>query len=225
MHLDELLNKLESEGFFLIRVEGNALQSKEGELVFIGSLEDFLKASKALKAEAVFVINTMLHEDDFKYEADDEYDEDNNLSGDNQSVYLPSVMPALNKFKKYVGQDCAYKLFVTTGNNILAFFIRESWWDDFAQKYMEAISKWEETQQALRYSERVKLKAKQKEILDQVDSLINDAAFSKLPTQKAMIAYAIDKLPKLEEVDETDLQMKISNINARLQAKGLGTKR
>ncbi len=230
MNLDELINKLESEGFFPIRVEGNALKSKEGELVLIGSLEDFLKAAKALKAEAVFVVNTMLHEDDFKYESDgeddvDDDDDDHNLSGDDQPVYLPSVMPSLNKFKKYIGQDCAYKLFVTTGNNILGFFIRELWWDEFAERYMEAIDKIEENREAVLASQRAELKAKQKKVLDRLKLLMNDTAFVKLPTQKAMRAYAMDKIPELEEIDETTLQIEISELNAKLQAKGLGSRR
>lgn len=226
MHLNELIKKLTSEGFFPIRVEGNGLKINDEELVFIGELEDFLKAAKVLKTEAVFVVNTTLRESDFEYEADrEEDDRDDNLSNDNEAVYLPSIMPSLNKYKKYIGQDCAYKLFVSTSNNALNFIIREAWWDDFAETYFEAIDRIEEHRKAMMASRREELRAEQKKILDRLSFLINDTAFAKLPTQKAMRAYAIDKIPELEEIDETTLQIEVSKINAKLQAKGLGSRR
>ena len=228
MNLDELINKLKLESFFPIRVEGNALKGKAGELVFIGDLEDFLKAAKVLKTEVVFVMNTTFDEDNFKYEVydeDDDEEEDDNLSRDNEPIDLSSVMPSLNKFKKHIGQDCALKLFVIASNNTLDFLIRESWWDEYVEEYVEAIEKIGENRKAVLASQRAEFEAKQKKILDQLKALINDAGFVKLPTQKAMRAYAIDKIPELEEIDETTLQIEISQINAKLQAKGLGSRR
>jgi hypothetical protein len=50
------------------------------------------------------------------------------------------------------------------------------------------------------------------------------AGQSRLPTQRAMRAYAIEEFPDLETLDEGDLKLEIQNLKARIDAKGLRRK-
>ena len=227
MNLDNLIKKLVSESFFPIRVEGSAFKSKDSGFVFVGDLDEFLKAAKALKAEIVLVVNAVLSEDDFKYEFDEEngdYDDESD-GGESEPIYLPSVMPSLSEFKKYMGQDYAYKLSVITMSNSLDFFIQEAWWDEFIERYFEAVEKIKENRNASWLSQQAEHEAKQKEMLERLKMLISDSAFINLRTQKAMLAYALEKIPELEDIDRATLQSEIQNLNAKIEAKGLGRKK
>ena len=55
--------------------------------------------------------------------------------------------------------------------------------------------------------------------------LLDDSRFVRLPTQRAMIAYAQNKIPELNDVDEYALKNEIRNLNAQIKAKGVGRKR
>lgn len=230
MNLDELVNKIVSEGCFPIRVKRISIKDTDRDLVFVGDLDGFLKAAKAMKAEVVFVASAVFDEDEFKYEFDEddedyEDDEDDSESSDNEAVYLPSVMSSLNKFKTYIGQDCIFQLSVITTSNTLDFYIQESWLDEFIEMRDEAVEKIEENRESIMSSQRAEREAKQKEALRSLKGLINDATFTNLRTQKAMLAYAMEKIPELEDIERMTLQVEIQNLNAKIEAKGLGRKR
>ena len=53
----------------------------------------------------------------------------------------------------------------------------------------------------------------------QLRTLISDKHFSGLSTQRAMKAYAIDKIPELEELDDARLKVEIQNIAAKIEAR------
>jgi hypothetical protein len=229
MNLDELINKIVSEGCFPIRVKKISVKDTDRDLVFVGDLDGFLKAAKAMKTEVIFVASVVFDEDEFKYEFDEDYDDDDDdddtVIRENETIYLPSVMPSLDKFKKYIGQDYVFRLSVITVSNTLDFYIRESWWDEFFEMQDEAVEKINENREAIMSSQRAEREAKQKEALKSLKMLINDAAFINLRTQTTMRAYAIEKIPELEDMDQATLRSEIQNLNAKIEAKGLGRKR
>ena len=227
MTLDTITTKLVSEGFFPIRVEGSTNRDNSRGLIFVGDLDEFVRAAKALKAEVIFVTSRVLDEADFKYEADedDQEDDDSSETIDSEPIHLPSVLPSLSMFEKYIGQECAYKLSLPMAYNTLDFYTQEPWWTDFIEMVIEAVGKIEEDREAARAVQRAEREAKQKEVLDRLRKLINDSDFVRLPTQKAMLAYALDKVPGLEVVDQMTLQSEIQNLNAKIAAKGLSRKR
>ncbi len=227
MNIDELVNKIVSEGCFPIRVESVSVKDTNRNLIFAGDLDEFLKAAKAMKADVIFVASTAFDEDEFTYEFDelDEDDEDESEGVEDESIYLPSVTPSLNKFNNYIGQDCAFQLSIITTSNTLDFYIRESWWDEFIEMHDEAIEKVNENREAILSTQRAEREAKQKEALKSLKTLINDSTFTNLRTQKAMLAYAIEKIPELEDIDRMTLHSEIQNLNAKIEAKGLGRKR
>ena len=224
MNIDELVNKIASEGCFPIRVEDISVKDTNRNLIFAGNLDGFLKAAKAMEVDVIFVANTVFDEDEFTYEYD-ELDEDEGEDIENKSVYLPSVMSSLSKFKNYIGQDYIFQLSVMTTSNTLDFSIQESWFDEFIEMRDKAIEKFEGNREDIMSAQRAERDAKQKEALKNLKTLINDPKFIKLSTQKAMLAYAIEKIPELEEIDRMTLQSKIQDLNANIEAKGLRHKR
>lgn len=224
MAFEEITNKLTSAGFFPIQVEASINIDDSNGRVFIGDLDGFIKAAKALKAEVIFVSKGVLEAEDFKYDVS-ENEESGDNDANNESIYLPSVMPLLSEFEKYIGNDCAYKLSAPMIDNTLDFYIQESWWSEFVEMFTEAVEKVEESRETAREGQKMEREAKEKELLSQLGKLINDGNFVRLPTQKAMRAYALDKIPELKKIDGVVLQDKIQTINANIAAKGLNRKR
>lgn len=72
---------------------------------------------------------------------------------------------------------------------------------------------------------RADQQSRDRNALDALGGLINDANFARLPTQKAMAAYAFDQFPELQTVDEYALKAEIQNLHAKIKAKGLDRKR
>jgi len=227
MALDTLITKMTAAGFFPIQVEGNVLNKEErGGRIFIGNLEEFIGAAKALKVDVVFVSSRSLEEGDFYYsldEGDDEEDIDD--VDEDEPIHLSSVITALSKFEKYIGQDCAYRISAQMANDTLDFYSQEPWWLEFVDLLREAIAKVEQDKEAAQEIQRAKREAEQKKVLEQLRQLITDSNFIHLPTQKAMLAYALDKIPGLDLIDSMILQGEIQTINAKIAAKGLSRKR
>jgi len=60
------------------------------------------------------------------------------------------------------------------------------------------------------------------EIESSLSSLIDDKQFTRLRTQKAMLAYAKEHIPGLEDIDAGMLRTAISDLAATAQARGVG---
>ncbi len=229
MPLDPLITKLTAAGFFPIRVEGNVLLKEDsGGRVFIGDLDEFIAAAKALKVDVIFVMSRALEEGDFNYSSnviEDDNEEDAYEDVDEEPIHLPSVVPALSKFEQYIGQDCAYKLSTPMANDTLDFYTQEPWWLEFVDLFKEAIAKVEQDKEVAQELQRAEREAEQDKMLKRLRQLINDSDFVRLPTQKAMLAYALDKIPELEMIDSLTLQGEIQTVNAKIAAKGLSRKR
>lgn len=228
MPLHTLLQKLTDVGFFPIRIEGSTDKSDSNGLVFLGDLDEFIKTAKFLKAEFIFVVNTTLSKSDFEYETNGEDvgqgDEDENINP-LEPFYLPSIVPKLKGFEKHIGADCKYRLFIPTPNRILEIYIEEPWWKEFVTLIVEAVSKVEQDIESARATKRAELEARRADALSKLRKLTTDNDFIRLPTQKAMLVYAIDKIPELETIEQSILQTEIQNLYAKLTAKGLVRKR
>jgi hypothetical protein len=72
-------------------------------------------------------------------------------------------------------------------------------------------------------NERAQVEARNlSEIEFALSSLIEDKQFTRLRTQKAMLAYAKEHIPGLEDIDAGVLRTAISDLAAKAQARGLG---
>jgi hypothetical protein len=231
MTLVELSKLCFSKEIHLIRVE--VIPDFRESLVFVGSLEEYLDAIKVLGARAIFVSTVNVTEERFVYTPrrhlnsrtswpfpTGDIDDDEEI----EEFDLCSAIPELGKFKEKIGQDGYFELSACN----LTFSIYEDWMQemelmrDEAQEIVEAqklaeeeeLSEEQEQQEA---EEQAKLEAAVKNL----HALIADKNFVRLPTQRAMRAYAIDKIPELENLDDAELKREIQDIGAKIQARSL----
>lgn len=231
MTLVELSKLCTSKEIHLIRVEVIS-EFREG-LAFVGSLDEYLEAIKVLGARAIFVSSINVTEERFVYTPrrslnprtnwpfpTRDIDED----GEIEEFDLCSVTPELEKFKERIGEDGYFELSACN----LTYSIYEDWMQemeilrDEAQEIIEAqklaeeeeLSEEQEQQEA---EEQARLEAAVKNL----HALITDKNFVRLPTQRAMRAYAIDKIPELENLDDAELKREIQDIGAKIQARSL----
>ena len=230
MNLDEIKRKLIAEGLFPIHVEGSPLKDEEEKngFVFIGDLDEFIEATKALKAEALFIVNGVFDNDFFEYEPESEsdYEQDDDENHD-KPIYLPSVIPEIKSFEKYIGQDYAIKLSVIMANNELHLFTETSWFAKFMSirmEYTDVIeNRIEESKELARSIKNEEVKAKQDGAINKLRDLIHDSVFVRLSTQKAMMAYALENIPDLEYV--MTIRTEIQTLKAKIESMGLNRKR
>ena len=54
--------------------------------------------------------------------------------------------------------------------------------------------------------------------MERLHGLVDDPKFARMPTQKAMMQYALRKLPELKDFDSADLKNEIQIIKAKIDA-------
>lgn len=238
MNPKEVLESIASNGLFPIRIEGSTEKYESEGLPVIGDFAEFMKVAKVLNAKVVFVTIRTLQEADFIYEIDggsydeDELDEDIDDDFINEGEYpkeisLPTILPTISEYKKYVGKECVFKLSIRSEESILDYYLYESWWNELVKLREEAIEqidedehkvmqKVEENRKKLEEERRVK----EKELCSKLRKLISDKDFVRIPTQVAMKAYALDKIPELSELNASKFTIEIQELNGRIIAKG-----
>lgn len=220
MNIESLSQTIRAAGIFPVRVEFTHPQ--ESDLRFSGTLEEYLAAVQALKSPVVFVCTFELTEDSFIYEADEaeSLEEDEEM----EAVDLRSIEPKLRNFMTRIGETGWFLLATPLTNGNLTFDIKEEWWEQLYELLDAATESVEEDRSAA--FERIKAEEEQRKrtMLKQLQSLINDTAFQRLKTQKAMREYAVERFPELMEWNSVDLKEEIQNLAARIEAKGLGRK-
>src|ERR1041384_5361409 len=100
MNSSELVKKTSSVGLYPIRVWMTERQGESSDFRFIGSLEEFLAAAKAMAANVIFFSVSEMEEDDFIYQADnDNSEEDGGHSDDTSELQddadLIAALPSL----------------------------------------------------------------------------------------------------------------------------------
>jgi hypothetical protein len=56
-------------------------------------------------------------------------------------------------------------------------------------------------------------------VLAKTRSLLDDSEFCRIPTQRGMRAYALEKIPELDEVDESRLTQEIQKLSDKAKAR------
>lgn len=234
MTITELSQILSSQGLYPIRVEGDASRDENEGLVFIGAFDEYCAAVKVLGTKAIFLFVSELDETDFSYginsdhEDDLEYgDDDSDLDEKHEKedidmqVDLCLALPSLSEFKKHIGSECAFRLSAIGELADLDFYIEENWWLSFASERDKAIKKVEEDQDAIRKKMYAKLAERKKVLIKLIRGLLNDTEFVRMPTQRSMKAYALEKYPELNEMNDFELVQEIQSLNDKIKAKGL----
>jgi hypothetical protein len=222
MELKALKEKLLASKLHPVHVADSVADEGARGHRFIGSLEEYLEAMRAIAAPVVFIRTESFDEGDFFHwpEGEDGLPDD-----ESESVDLRSVEPALRAFEKHLGVTAMYKLSATLTADSLDFIVSEPWWIEFCKVRATATDQFDGDLAASEAKSRADRLARDRQAWTALGGLIKDLHFARLPTQKAMIAYAIDHIPELQAVDEFALQAEIQNLNAKIKAKGLDRKR
>jgi hypothetical protein len=219
MTLNDFLGQIKSQGLHPICVESLSELSYD-KLTFSGTLEEYLEAVKSLRSGVIFVSTIRITEEYFLYLDDEEDEDDENAD----IIELCSVVPDLSKFKKRIGEDGHFDLSVPIVNGILSFSMHEEWMErlfELLNKARDLVNENRASELALIHAEEIE---KSKEMIKKLHALISDKDFVRLPTQRAMQEYAIDKIPELEDLAEHELKREIQSLKAKIQARSLGKK-
>lgn len=217
MNLSELKAKLRAANFHPVHVEDDMNEVRG--LKFSGSVEEYLEAVKVLGKALVFITAQEVDNDDFQYDLsghgyDDEGEE---FQHEVEKINLCVVNPALEKFKERIGQVCVFKLSSSISEESLTLYIVADWWDELSTIYAEAVRTVVEDKVAIQERIEVAKKEKGKELIKAVRELRRDEDFIGLRTQRAMLAYAKEKIPELENIEESLLKKEIQALYDKLR--------
>jgi hypothetical protein len=221
MDFEQLRQKLKDAGVLAMRVEGNASDENAEGFTASGTLDDYTEVLKTLLVSVVYVFTESIEAEDFQYQlVEDASDEDHEDQEDGEGIDLCKVDPELQKFRSHIGQIGAFRLCAFPPSYQLNFFIRETWYEEFLDCMNEAARIVDERRNAAAADVDAQEETKAKKLLESIHELINDAAFVRLPTQKAMLAYAIEHITGLGDLDRQIVKEAIQDVRARMDAKG-----
>lgn len=221
MTLVDLLSQLRGASLSPIRVE--FVPEHSYDIEFVGTLDEYIEAAKALQSKVTFVSTITLSDANFLFD-DPEADDDQTEIEDEERIDLCLFVPALKKFKDRIGEDGRIDLFVPLTNGRLTFSVAEDWMMTFAELHSKAQRRVQQSAQGERAQQKADDEARIQKCLGNVRDLISDKDFVRLSTQKAMLAYAIEKFPELEDCNEIYVKREIQKLKAKLEAKGIRRK-
>jgi len=237
MTLDELAQSISKQGLLPVPVEGDVDKEEARSPIFAGALDDYLRISKELGAKGILIYSKKLADTDFIYEPDeDELLDQDELSENHESpdganyiepthIDLTIALPDLAGLKSRLGVYCAFLLSAVGGSTELDFYLEETWWKEFSELRERAIEKVHQNREA--YIEKMKRKRaeREKELRKQLRQLIHDDEFVRIPTQRGMKAYALEKCPELEQLTDSSLTEEVQALWDKIRAKGLHKRR
>jgi hypothetical protein len=191
-----------------------------------GNLESFIATIKAFNENIVFMQEFSFDKEDFLHEPDEpilgEYDQP---PGEN-TINLTQFLPALEDYKKYVGQTSFLFFRVFYQNKNFAYRHNAQWFEAFTKLFEEVRCIFEDKEKAIKDQQAKQQTAAQEEVdqregylLGLLKDLISDHKFISLKTQKAKQEYALVYYPELAELPQHILKDEISNLNARIEAR------
>ncbi len=137
---------------------------------------------------------------------------------DHEVVDLSVGNKGLRRFKEYVGRSAVIRLSVQMQSEYLDLVVEEPWWREFFDLRTQITDKLDNERELERAAEMAQEDAEVDGLLARLRELADDARFAKLPTQKAMLQYALRQIPELESIDLSDLRSEIQEIKAKFDA-------
>ncbi len=244
MTLTKLAKIFASKNIHFILVKD--ISAHRNNLTFIGSLDEYLEAIEVLGGRAIFVSTISITEEHFNYVPNKTVLDSSAISpfqthqsptvwphptnnhaveGDAgeegveeiQEFDLCSVVPELKNFKKRIGEDGYFELSACN----LTYSIYEEWAQEMWILHTNAREIIDQQLLAGWESVEAEKSLKWEGVIKKLQALISDKDFVRLPTQRAMSVYAIDKIPELENLDEALLKLEIQDLAAKIQARSL----
>lgn len=234
MTVDELLKEVSANNMLPIPVEGEIDRDNVRIPVISGTLQDFLRISKALESKGILIYSRMLAVDDFLYEPeeDEPLDEESELEEsdlsalpDSTQIDLTAALPELARYRDRLGAISSFFLSSVGSARELGFYLGEGWWEEFSHDRDQAIRKVKEDRQSV-LRKMIELRTERdKELKKMIRSFIKDDQFAKLPTQRAMKSYALEHSPELEDLSQSVFTEEVRKLWDTIRSKGLHRKR
>lgn len=185
---------------------GDAL--KEVEIEFDGNLEDFLAFIEQYCHKPVIVWRYQFDEDSFRTEIK----EDTGNNNESDFIDARTLDPKLCRFEQYLKRDVGCRLleWLKDTNTTIGFREIELWYNELLEE-MEALEKscLAERNEKIARERDAKVKAEQ-DLMEKLNALADDPAFRACKTQRAMYAYATEKIEGLSELREAKVKQAIA---------------
>jgi hypothetical protein len=215
--LEELKSAFKAADILLVEVEGEGLNESRVSAAFhvTGSLEQYIQAAQALQNRVVFVYAQTLDKEDFLYGSEDPDGE----SGDrDEDQDLCDIEPELKLFRARIGSVGSFHFYAPVPEKGLCYVVEHEWYTRFYEHRDSAIDGLEERAAESQAHRDQEESTRLRELERQLDGLVHDKKFARLPTQKAMLAYAKMNIAGIEELDQDSLKVAISNLAAKILA-------
>ena len=216
MELDDLKKNFKSADITVVLVDNLGDDMASDSFNVVGELKDYVSALKALAISVVFVELEKVESDDFVYRPDDETEEEDG----SEEQDLCSVIKDLATFKAHLGDVGRFTLYAPMRSRGLSHTIENSWYSNFLECRDDAIEAVEQQLEEKRADVEKEDDERAAELTKRIVELGDDQKFARLPTQRAMIAYAKLNVPGFDEIDDSALRDAISDLRAQLMAKG-----
>jgi len=191
--------------------------------VFKGSLGGFLDAVKAMEVRVVFFSALTLEEEHFKYVPkpdddfnDPDYPEETDTIKDEESFDLTVALPTLAKFREHIGKEGMFHLIAKSPREMLNLYLTEAWWDEFGEQRSIAADKVDQNQEEVRERMEKQQAEREEQLFKQVRALLSDPEFCRIPTQRGMRAYALERFPDLKDVSAFRFTEEIQKLSDKI---------
>jgi len=213
MNLSEILDKVRAAGISPIVVE--TVHDDNSDIHPVGPLQSYLDALKVLGVSAVLVETFQFTEDYFFY-ADEEAEEEEE-EADRRD--LRATERRLRAYEPHIGEIGFIQIWAPSSHGNLLHEIEDDWWVSFHE--LAAATRDSIDSQSHEKIERLDAEEEiqWKEVRSRLSTLVDDESFQKLKSQKAMLAYAMEQYPDLEEWDLGALKQEVQALAAKVEVR------
>ncbi|MDB5478353.1 MAG: hypothetical protein JWM96_848 [Alphaproteobacteria bacterium] len=212
MKINELKTQLVNAKLYPIFVHMEFDEDSSNQIVFDGDFNGYIAALKVLDVKAVFIAANTLEEENFIIDSNsDSVEEDSN------ELDLCNIQPKLKKFKDKIGQAGIFKLFSSLSNEGLIFFIKSEWWAEYVECFIDAVETYENQNDDISKKLQEDKEKKNKTLVSALHNLLEDKYFRSLTTQRAMNAYAHEKISNLNLYDPKALKLEIQKLYDKIR--------
>lgn len=210
----QIATKLRDQGVLPVLVRESTDPDDYDGMVFDGTESEYLEIIKELNVRTVFVTSKIFTEDHLQFALEYSVTE-------LEPAEKKKLLKAIESARKHIGDECELRLIVRASEFELNFHHVESWWAEFISAEQTAMDQLETIESARVENEAQALDNRRAHLLAEINELIRDENFVRLPTQRAMFAYALDSLEDASVLSEAELKSEIQKLNDRLVARGL----
>ncbi|MFZ4124529.1 MAG: hypothetical protein ACOYJ2_00465 [Rickettsiales bacterium] len=205
-----LLNFIKSSNLYPILVHGDIDPETSDGFPFVGSITEYISALKNAGSKNVYVFIELFEETSFLLK--NTFCPEEFTADEEDCVDLRKMDSKFKNFVNKIGEVCRFKLSSSLEDVSLDFYYTKDWWFNYVVSVTECVTKLEEAEiEADEESEEIQ-RNQSRDIIKKISKLANEPQFNKLRTQRAMMAYVLEKIPETSTIPQQMLKMEIQRI-------------